>query len=112
MSALVLLDLSAAFDTDDHCILIDVLSFRFGVKDHVYEWFHSHLSGRTHIFGTSADTSNAVALICCVPQGSVVGPQLFITYTENVEDLIQTFSVKDHIYADDLSCSLICDSQR
>ena len=78
-----------------------MLSSRFGVNDHVYEWFHSYLSGRTQIFSTLADTSNAVALICSVPQGSVVGPLLFIAYTEDVEDLIQTFSVKNHIYADD-----------
>ena len=101
VSALVLLDLSAAFDTVDHRILMDMLSSRFWVNDHVYEWFHSYLSGRTQIFSTLADTSNAVALICSVPQGSVVGPLLFIAYTEDVEDLIQTFSVKNHIYADD-----------
>ena len=86
--------------------LMDVLSSRFGVNDHVYEWFRSYLSGRTQIFSTLADTSNAVALIFSVPQGSVpqgsvVRPLLFIAYTEDVEDLIQTFSVKDHIYADD-----------
>ena len=97
----MLLDLSAAFDTVDHRILMDVLSSGFGVNYHVYEWFHSYLSGRTPLFSTSADTSNAVALICSVPQGSVVGPLLFIAYTEDVEDLIQTFSVKNHIYADD-----------
>ena len=64
---------------------MDVLSSRFGVNDHVYEWFHSYVSGRTQIFSTLADTSNAVALICSVPQGSVVGPLLFIAYTEDVE---------------------------
>ena len=52
-------------------------------------------------FSTLADTANAVALICSVPQGPVVGPLLFIAYKEDVEDFIQTFSVKDYIYADD-----------
>ena len=80
---------------------MDVLSSRFGVSYHVYEWFHSYLSDRTQTFSTLADTSNAVALICSVPPGSVVGPLLFIAYTEDVEDLIQTLSVEDHIYADD-----------
>ena len=96
----MLLDLSAAFDTADHRFLKDVLSFSFGVNDHVYEWFHSYLSCSTQIFGTPADTFNAAALICCVMQGSVVVPLLLITYTEDVEDLIETFSVKDYIYAD------------
>ena len=45
VSALVLLDLNAAFDTVDPRILMDVLSSRFGVNYHVYEWFHSYLSG-------------------------------------------------------------------
>ena len=92
---------------------MDVLSSRFGVNDHVYEWFRSYLSGGTQIFSTSADTSNAVAHIFSVPQGSVVGPILFITYTEDVEDLIETFSFKDYIYADDIQLlAHICDSQR
>ena len=76
---------------------MDVLSPRFGVYDNVYKWFHSYLSGRIQIFSTLADTSNAVALICGVPQGSVVGPLLFITYAEDVEDLIQTFCQGPHI---------------
>ena len=79
---------------------MDVLSSRFGVNDHVYEWFRSYLSDRTQIFSTQVDISNAVALIFSVPQGSVVGSLLFIAYIEDVEVLIETFSVKDHIYAD------------
>ena len=58
-------------------------------------------AGYRFLASAIADTSNAVALICSVQQRSVVGPLLCITYTEDVEDLIQTFSVKDHIYADD-----------
>ena len=89
----MLLDLSAAFDTVDHRILMDVLSSRFGANIHVLEWFHSYLSGRRQIVITPTDISNAAALIHGVPQGQV-------TYTEDVEDLIETFSVKNHIYAD------------
>ena len=47
VSDLVLLDLSAAFNTVDHHIVMDVLSSHFGVSDHIYEWFHSYLSGQT-----------------------------------------------------------------
>ena len=112
VSALVLLDLSAAFDTVDHRILLDVSSSRFGVNNHVYDWFHSYLSSRTQIFSTLPDTSNAVALICSIPQGSVVGSLLFIAYTEDVEDLIQTFLSRTTYMQMTPSCSHICYSQR
>ena len=42
-----------------------------------------------------------MALTCGVPQGSVVGPHQFTAYTEDVEELIESFDVKDHLYADD-----------
>ena len=69
VSALVLLDWSAAFDTVDHRILLDVLSFRFGVTDRAYEWFSSYLTGRTQVISTNTSTSESVALACGVPQG-------------------------------------------
>ena len=50
------------------------------------------------IYSTPADTSNVVALICSVPQDSVVGPVLFIAFTEDIEDFNAT---KDYIYTDD-----------
>ena len=84
-SALVLLDLSAVLDAVDHRLLMDVLSSRFEIDDHVYRWLHSYLSGPTQIFRHS-DICDAITLICVVPQGSVVGPLLFITYTEDVQD--------------------------
>ena len=76
---------------------MDVPSSSFGVSDHVYEWFHSNISDRTQIFSTPADKSNAAAFIFGVPQGSLVGPLLFITYKQDVEDLIETVSVNDHM---------------
>ena len=91
ISALVLLVLSAAFDTVDHRILLDVLSFRFSVTDRAYEWFSSYLTGRTQVISTNTSPLEAVAFTCGVPQGSVVGQQQFTAYIEDVEELIESF---------------------
>ena len=108
VSALVLVELSAAFDTVDHRILLDLLSFRFAVTDRAYEWFSSYLTGRTQVISTNTSTSEAVALTCGVPQDSVVGQQQFTAYTEDVEELIESFEVKDHLYADDTQVLNVC----
>ena len=56
---------------------------------------------RTQVISTDTGTSEEVALTCGVPQGSVVCSQQFTAYTEDVEELIESFAVKDHLYADD-----------
>ena len=58
----MLLDLSAAFDTVDHGVLLDVLSSRFGVTDRVFEWFQSYLTGRTQVFCSSSDYSEVSSI--------------------------------------------------
>ena len=82
MSALVLLDLRAAFDTVDHNILIDVLWKRFGVQQHERNLFQSYHSGRSQTFIVSDDKFGPVALTCSVPQWSVIDPNEFVAYTE------------------------------
>ena len=69
----MLLDLSAAFDTVDHGVLLDVLSSRFGVTDGVFEWFQSYLTSRTQVFCTGSDYSKVTSIACSVPQRSVAG---------------------------------------
>ena len=93
----MLLDLSAAFDTVDHGVLLDVLSSRFGVMDRVFECFQSYLTGRTQVFCTSSDYSEVTLIAFSVPQGSVAGPLLFIAYTEYLEDTISSFTFNNHM---------------
>ena len=90
------------FHSTETAILLDVLSFRFGVTDRAYEWFSSYLTGRTQVISTNTCTSQAVALTCGVRQGSVVGPHKFTAYTEDMEERIESFNVKDHLYAEDI----------
>ncbi len=98
---LVLLDLSAAFDTIDHAILLKRMAKRCGFKGTVLNWIKSYLSDgkqKVVIDGEESDTKN---IKYGVPQGSVLGPILFTIYMQPLGDLIRKQDLKYHIYADD-----------
>ena len=101
VSALVLLDLSAAFDTVDHGILFEVLTERFGVETLELDLFRSYHTGRTQTFKTPSGSSAPVALTYSVPQGSAIGPKEFIMYTDDIRETIDRFFINHHLYADD-----------
>ena len=81
LAALVLLDLSAAFDTVDHSILLRRLHQTFRINDTAHKWFHSYLSSRKQYVRRGPSKSSVTYLVCGVPQGSVLGPILFVLYT-------------------------------
>jgi len=84
VSALVLLDLSSAFDTVDHGSLLTVLDDRFAVTGPALDWFRSYLSEQTQTIIVGGTESQTVSMDCNVPQGSVLGPLEFISYTDEV----------------------------
>ena len=101
VSALVLLDLCAAFGTLEHGVLLDVLNLRFGIE-----------RSNTSLVPILSVQSHAIVLRCLwnidscnppcsVPQGSVIGPYKFTAYTEDLVDIIEQFSINHHFYADD-----------
>ena len=98
---LVLLDLSAAFDTVDHGILLERLRVTFGVDDIALAWFRSYLCGRRQHVRCGGKRSDLVDLVCGVPQGSVLGPILFIIYTADLESIVSEHGLSLHQYADD-----------
>jgi hypothetical protein len=100
-NALLLLDLSAAFDTIDHATLVDRLSVSFGIRGMALNWFRSYLSGRKQCVAINGDCSPDVVLTTGVPQGSVLGPVLFTTYVNPVRTLATPFGVKMHQFSDD-----------
>jgi len=86
---LLLLDLSAAFDTVDHSILLSRLSYSFGIAGAVYQWFQSYLSGRTQFVAVGNARSSCRPLTCGLPQGSVLGPMLYLIYTTPLGSILQ-----------------------
>ena len=99
---LVLLDLSAAFDTINHMRLTHTLKVHFGVDGRALEWFDSYLRGRTQRVTISNLSSLPSNVVNGVPQGSVLGPVLFATYTSPLQAIIESHGVIYHKYADDL----------
>jgi len=96
-----MLDMSAAFDTVDHQILLQRLNTSFGISSTVLEWFTSYLSNRQQCVQHSGHTSTTTTLTCGVPQGSVLGPILFILYTADITKIIEKHELHHHLYADD-----------
>ena len=98
---LLLLDLSAAFDALDHNVLIKRLTSEVGIQGKALDWFKSYLSSRKQYVNMNGTLSNPSELNVGVPQGSVLGPVLFLIYMLPLRRIIETFQVQRHGYADD-----------
>ena len=90
ISVLLLLDLSAAFDTIDHQILLSRLNSVFGIYSTALQWFHSYLSDRYQSTSVNNSSLSPSQLMYGVPQGAVLGPILFVLCTTPLSDIIVT----------------------
>ena len=101
ITCLCLVDLSAAFDTTDHSILIERLSSWFGISGTALNWIKSYLSSRSFHVKIKNSQSSVFQLFYGVPQGSVLGPLLFTLYTTPLSTVISQYGANHHLYADD-----------
>ena len=98
---LLLLDLSAAFDSVNHQRLLKKLQFSYGIRGVTLEWIRSYLQSRSFSVKVKDSCSPETVLEVGVPQGSILGPLLFILYTKDLEDIASRYNCKIHLYADD-----------
>ena len=101
LSVLVLLDLTAAFDTVDHNILLNRLENWVGLSGMVLQWFRSYLTGSEFSVALGDLSLNKNRINCGVPQGYILGPILFNFYMLPLGEIITKQNINFHSYADD-----------
>ena len=100
VTAMIAIDLSAAFDTVDHAILLHVLNKNFGVHNIALKWFNNYLSFRSCKVSLCGVHSKEHQLPFLVPQGSVVGPVPYNAYASTLQNVVQS-PIKLYGFADD-----------
>ena len=96
----VFIDLQKAFDTVDHTILLSKLE-HYGVRDNANKWFESYLTNRKQFVSINGFQSNEVIMEFGVPQGSILGPLLFLIYINDLNNATKFCTTR--LFADDTS---------
>ena len=94
----IFIDLRKAFDTVNHNILLTKLE-HYGIRDNMLSWFQSYLSNRKQYASITGEQSESLEINCGVPQGSVIGPLLFLIYINDLPNISDV--LKFYLFADD-----------
>ena len=105
LSGIVFLDIRKAFDSIDHNILLHKLKDQFGISDIELRWFESYLNNREQVCIVNNSMSSSKRIVSGVPQGSILGPLLFLLYINDLPECLQ--KTTPYLYADDtqICCS-------
>ena len=107
INGVVFIDLKKAFDTIDHQIILQKLK-NYGIDENSLTWFHSYLTDRTQKCRVNGQLSDSVPVACGVPQGSSLGPLLFLIYINDLPNCLNHTTAR--MFADDTSISYAPDS--
>ena len=102
LSLMSFLDFTAAFDTVDLDILCRRLSTSFGIQGRALDWIFSFVNNRPHNVVFASSSSLPTVATCGIPQGSVLGPLLFILYVHDIPAIVKRHNLNLHMYADDV----------
>ena len=109
--ALIALDSSSAFDTVDHEVLLRKLRDEFGIEDKALALIKSYVENRTFSVEIEDKISTKRRLECGVPQGSILGPLIYILYTKGIQSIVESHKINIHMYADDCQLYLAFKSE-
>ena len=94
----IFIDLRKAFDTVNHEILLNKLE-HYGIRGNILKWFQSYLSNRKQYVSVNGHSSDLLDITCGVPQGSVLGPLLFLLYINDLPNISKVLNF--YLFADD-----------
>ena len=98
---LVMLDMSAAFDTVEHSLLLERFQGKFGITGHAIQWLKSYFHDRKQVVLIKESSSSPKSIECGVPQGSILGPNAYPHYVSPLFQIANKHGVNMHMYADD-----------
>ena len=108
LNGVVFLDICKTFDSINHEILLRKLKDQFGIHSTELKWFELYSTNRKQVCSVNGQTSSSKKIVCEIPQGSILGPLLFLLYINDMTDCLE--KTTPYLYADDTEISSSSDN--